>query len=85
MSDVRIRSTVVIREVLSERTCRASLRNGKVILAFREKFDHLPSLEVGKRCSVLLSLCDFSEGRLVPDDLESLRIEHPIIEGDPLG
>jgi hypothetical protein len=83
MSDIRIRTTVRIREVLSERTARAALRNGKIILAYVEPGDHLPPLAAGERCSVLLSLCDFSEGRIVPDDLSHVNVKHAIIEGDP--
>jgi hypothetical protein len=83
MSDLRIRTKAVIREVLGERTCRAVLRNGKVILGYKEPGDSLPPLVVGERRSVLLSLCDFSEGRIVPDDLSRIRIRHPIKEGDP--
>ena len=83
MRDLRIRTKVVIREVLSERVFRAALRNGKIILAYREVFDRLPALSMGDRCSVLLSLCDFSEGRIVPDDLGRVRVNHPVIEGDP--
>lgn len=82
MSDVRIRTTAVVREVLTERTCRATLRNGKVIFAYMEKLDRLPPPVAGERVSVLLSLCDFSEGRIVPADLSRVRVEHPIIEGD---
>jgi translation initiation factor IF-1 len=82
MSDVRVRTSVVIKEVISERTYRAALRNGKVIFAFMEKSDRLPAMIVGDRCSVLLSLCDFSEGRIVPEDLGRVRVENPIIEGD---
>lgn len=83
MSDVRIRTTATVREVLSERTCRAALRNGKIIFAYMEKGDRMPPLIEGGRCSVLLSLCDFSEGRLVPDDLKRVRVDNPVIEGDP--
>jgi hypothetical protein len=82
MSDVRIRTTVSIREVLSERTGRATLRNGKIILAYVEPGDNLPPLVAGQQCSVLLSLCDFSEGRIVPDDLSHVSVKHAIIEGD---
>ena len=82
MSDLRIRTTVEIKEVLSERTYRATLRNGKVILAYSERLDQLPTLTVGERCSVLLSLCDFSEGRVVPEDLSRIRVENEVVEGD---
>jgi hypothetical protein len=83
MSDIRIRTRAVIREVLSERTCRAALRNGKLIFGYTEPGDVLPPLAAGERCTVLLSLCDFSEGRIVPDDLGSVVMRHPIVEGDP--
>lgn len=85
MSDIRIRTRAVIREVLSERTCRATLRNGKVIFGYTEPGDALPPLVAGERCTVLLSVCDFSEGRIVLDDLEAIVIRHPIVEGDPAG
>jgi hypothetical protein len=82
MSDVRIRTTVRIREVLSDRAARATLRNGKMILAYVEPGDSLPPLAVGEQCSVLLSLCDFGEGRIVSDDLNQVSVKHSIIEGD---
>lgn len=83
MSDLRIRTTVEIRQVLNERTYRAALRNGKIILAYMENLDQIPPLAVGEKCSVLLSLCDFNEGRIVPADMSRVRVEHPIVEGDP--
>lgn len=82
MSDLRIRTTVEIRQVLNERTYRAALRNGKIILAYMENLDQIPPLAVGEKCSVLLSLCDFNEGRIVPADMSRVRVEHPIVEGD---
>jgi hypothetical protein len=82
MRDVRVRTTVVIREVLSGSTYRAALRNGKLILAYTQSPDQIPPLAVGDKCSALLSLCDFTEGRLVPADLSKVEMEHPIIEGD---
>jgi hypothetical protein len=82
MSDVRIRTMVRIQEVLSERAARAVLRNGKMILAYVEPGDSLPPLVAGERRSVLLSLCDFGEGRIVSDDLSRVRVKHAIIEGD---
>jgi hypothetical protein len=83
MSDLRIRTTVVIHEVLSERTCRAALRNGKMIFAYKDPRDKLATPAKGERCSVLLSLCDFSEGRIVPDGTRRAWEGHPVIEGDP--
>ena len=64
MSDVRIEARVVVREILDERTCLASLPNGKLILAYARKKDPAPRWRVGEERTVLLSLCDFSEGRL---------------------
>ena len=80
MSDVRIRTRAVVREVLSGRTCRAALRNGKVILAYAEPLDRLPPPQLGQSVTVLLSLCDFSEGRIVPEDLSRVRVEHPLVD-----
>ncbi len=64
MSDVRIEARVVIRETLGDRTARATLPNGKVIIAYARKRDPVPELRVGDERTVLLSLCDFSRGRL---------------------
>ena len=47
-----------------------------------EPGDDVPPLSAGEQCSVLLSLCDFSEGRIVPDDLGHVSVKHAIIEGD---
>lgn len=65
MSDVRIEARIVVREILNERTARVTLPNGKVIIAYARKRDPLPELRVGDERTVLLSLCDFSCGRLV--------------------
>lgn len=83
MSDIRIQSCVVIREVLDGRTYRAELPNGKHILAYAQPLDRMPLMKVGDSGSVLLSLCDFNEGRLVPDDLKGIRVENPVIRSGP--
>ncbi len=62
--DVRIEGRVVIREILSERTARATLPNGKVIIAYALKLDPVPEMRVGEEWTVLMSLCDFNRGRL---------------------
>lgn len=80
MSDVRIKTTAVVREVLNDRTCHATLRNGKCILAYAQPLDHLPPLKVGDTCHVLLSLCNFNEARIVPDDMSRIRVNHPVVE-----
>jgi len=65
MSDVRIEARIIIREILTERTARAALPNGKLIIAFARKRDPVPTLRIGDEWTALLSLCDFSRGRLV--------------------
>lgn len=81
MSDLRIQAPVVIREVLSERTYMAELPNGKKLLAFAQPLDGTPILEAGDAYTVLLSPCNFDEGRLVPEDLSGLVIDHPVEPG----
>jgi len=78
MSDVRILARVQIREVVGERTYHAALPNGKVIFAYVQPRDHLPAYAVGDEASVLLSLCNFSEGRLVRDDISEAELRRPI-------
>lgn len=80
MSDVRIRTAAVIEEVLGERTCRAVLRNGKRILAYVQPLDRREDLRQGETCHVLLSLCNFNEGRIVPKDMTTVRVSHPVID-----
>lgn len=80
MSDVRIRTSAVIQQVLGERTCRATLRNGKSILAYVQPLDLREELREGDTCHVLLSLCNFNEGRIVPKDITTVRVSHPVID-----
>jgi len=82
MSDVRIQAPVVIREVLSPSTYRATLPNGKEIMAYTRPLDHIPALTVGQEYTVLLSLCDFNEGQLVPPDLHGIRLANPVVNGE---
>jgi len=81
MSDVRIHARVVIREVLSERTYRAALPNGKDILAYVKSRDVMPEYQVNDEVDVLLSLCDFSEGRLVPEHWRELPLGREVVDG----
>jgi hypothetical protein len=37
-------------------------------------------LKVGDEYSVIMSLCNFDEGRLVPHDLKGAQVLHPIVE-----
>lgn len=81
MSDVRIKTAVIIREAVNKNVYHATLPNGKTILAFARLSDNIPALKAGDRYHVLLSLCDFNEGRLVPADLKGIRVIHQIVEG----
>ncbi|MDB5687987.1 MAG: hypothetical protein JWR77_2576 [Rhizorhabdus sp.] len=64
--DVRIVAPVVIQEVLTERTCRAALPNGKLIFGFIEQPGLV--LEQGISAKAILSLCDFSRGEIIPGE-----------------
>jgi hypothetical protein len=67
MSDIRIPAPVVIREPVDSRSWRATLPNGKEIIAFESKVRKiaLPPIQPGTRCTVHLSLCDFDHGKIV--------------------
>lgn len=79
--DVRILTTVTIQKVLDGRSYRATLANGKRVLAFAMPLDRVPPLQVGDRSKAILSLCDFNEARLLPEDMTGVRVDHPIIDG----
>jgi hypothetical protein len=79
--DVRILTTVTIQEVLDGRSYRATLANGKRILAFAMPLDRVPPLQVGDRSKAILSLCDFNEARLLPGNMSGVRVDHPVVDG----
>lgn len=79
MSDIRLLAPVTIREVLTHRTYRATLPNGKEIIAYAQGLDGIPPLNSGDHYHVLLSLCDFDEGRLIPEDMKNVQVSHPVI------
>ena len=81
MSDVRIKAPVIIREIVSDSLYRAALPNGKPIHAFARPADRIPALSIGQHYHVLLSLCDFDEGRLVPEDMSGITVKHQVLEG----
>lgn len=81
LGDVRILTTVTIQEVLDGRSYRAALANGKRVLAFAQPLDRVPPLQVGDRSKAILSLCDFNEARLLPEDMTGVRVDHPIVDG----
>lgn len=59
-------ATAVVREVLSHRTCRAALPNGKMIFAFATKGAAALELREGGELTVRISPGDFSLGEIVP-------------------
>jgi hypothetical protein len=65
MSDIRIPAPVIIQEALDERSWRATLPNGKVIIVYERKSHPMPPIKPGDRCTAHLSLCDFDHGKLV--------------------
>jgi hypothetical protein len=79
--DVRILTTVTIREVLDGRTYRATLANGKQVLAYAQPLDHVPPLLPGDRPKALISLCNFNDVRLLPEDMSGVQVNHPILDG----
>ena len=79
--DVRILTTVTIREVLDERTYAATLANGKQVLAYAQPLDGVPPLLAGDRPKALISLCNFNEVRLLPEDMSDVQVNHPIVDG----
>jgi hypothetical protein len=66
VGDIRIPAPVTLTEILSERTYRGTLPNGKVILVY-EKRNRVKQQQrhVGEHVTVGLSLCDFSSGAIV--------------------
>lgn len=61
----KIETVVTIREVLTPRTCHATLPNGKVIFAFTSKdLADLP-LMAGGRARVQTNVADFSRGEML--------------------
>ena len=65
MSDIRIPAFVTIRDAVDQRSWRAELPNGKVILVYQRKSANFPPIKTGDRCTVHLSLCDFDHGKIV--------------------
>ncbi|MEZ5384644.1 MAG: hypothetical protein R3F13_03935 [Prosthecobacter sp.] len=61
----KIQTVATIREVLSERTCHATLPNGKLFFGFTSK--ELPTfpLQTGQMVRVQLSVADFSRGEMI--------------------
>ncbi len=62
MRDVPVQAEVVIESVLSERTFRGHLSNGRSIFIFVPRMMPLPQIQAGDRIAAALSLTDFSRG-----------------------
>lgn len=60
-----VQATIVIHEVLSERTFKGRLPNGREIFIFIEDLSPLPVVTVGDAIVASLSTGDFSRGRFV--------------------
>ena len=61
--DIRIVAPAVVREVITDKTCRAALPNGKLVFGFTERPE--VKLSEGDALRLSLSLCDFSKGEIL--------------------
>jgi hypothetical protein len=41
----------------------------------------VPPLLAGARSKALISLCNFNEVRLLPEDMSDVQVNHPILDG----
>ena len=62
MRDIPVPAEVVIESVVTERTFRGRLTNGRSIFIFVPRMAPLPQVEAGDRILANLSLSDFSRG-----------------------
>ena len=62
MRDIPVPAEVIIESVLTERTFRGHLSNGRSIFIFVPRMAPLPQIEAGDRILANLSLSDFSRG-----------------------
>lgn len=61
----KIETQVVIQRVLSDRTCHATLPNGKVVLAFIDTRAPLFPLAAGSTLPVRMDVADFSRAEFI--------------------
>ncbi|MBE2282739.1 MAG: hypothetical protein IAE77_04680 [Prosthecobacter sp.] len=61
----KIETTITIQEVLSPRTCHASLPNGKIVFGFISKDAPEFQLEVGGKARVQMDVADFSRAEML--------------------
>ena len=61
----KIETEVIIRNVLSERTCHAALPNGKIVFAFIDTQKPLVPLMEGSVMRVRMDVADFSRAELI--------------------
>lgn len=63
-SPERIPATIIIEETLTDRTWHGRLPNGKQILAFCRPRSARPTLTVGDKIDVWMTVEDFSRGEI---------------------
>lgn len=61
----KIETIITIQEVLSPRTCHASLPNGKIVFGFISKNASEFPLEVGGKARVQMDVADFSRAEML--------------------
>jgi hypothetical protein len=69
MSPTILTATVVIREILNERTWHATLPNGKQIIAFARLRSPRPDLKPGDTTQVWMKVDDFGRGEVVHEQV----------------
>lgn len=65
MSERVVHASVVIREIVTDRTFRGTLPNGRAIFIFVPRMTPLPLISAGDTVIAALSLGDFSRGEFV--------------------
>lgn len=60
-----VETEVEIVEVLTERTSKSKLPNGRIILTFFDEAAEPKPLEIGQQATVRLNLADFTRGMIV--------------------
>lgn len=61
----KVETIITIREVLSPRTCHATLPNGKVVFGFISKDIATFPLEPGGKARVQMDVADFSRAEML--------------------
>lgn len=61
----KIEADAVVSEVLSQRTCRAKLPNGKLVFGFLSKATENSTLQPGACVRLRMDVADFSRGEII--------------------